>query len=715
MADNHFKTKRAAHKEGRSNADQWNPFRHVSWRKNDGRAETWAGNRLEAQSDNPEFTRNHLTQAVTAPQQSHREDLGDDDEIRRTPTDETHGVGNMNTSAGLDINEKSSTPRRETDTGVSGLRNRKGQEEDGKENGMLSRGNSGLDDDDAKKKSKKEDSTFFKHVYPKEPFTVANQMQRTFLSSWINILILAAPAGIAMSYVGDLKEKQAGAVFAVNFLAIIPLAAMLSFATEEVALRTGETLGGLINATFGNAVELIVAILALADNQVVVVQTSLIGSILSNLLLVMGCCFLFGGLRRTEQHFNQTVAQTAASLLALAAASVIVPSVFDYATPETKDPSVKQANIAKLSRGTSLILLLVYAAYLFFQLKTHQSVFNEESKKVPMKPWNHGGVGSGAIKQGLALPSGLMGHAMPDPDENERLSKMLMNSRQMDDADEEEEPQLHFLVAVATLTVATVIIAFCAEGMVGSIDGITENGGLKKEFVGLILLPIVGNAAEHATAVTVAMKDKMDLAIGVAVGSSMQVALFLIPLMVVIGWGMDNQAMDLSFDMFQVAVMFVAVLLTNYLIGDGKSHWLEGFLLICLYAIIGVCAFCKYRGGRAPRFYTILTQSLFQSTQMTLPLGSQVAAVAAASSRSNFVLGCKGFTFALFLFSDTSLCAFIIFHCVVTIKKVVPCRPEPANIFLSLYLALRHYENLYFRPTVAHEISYWIGWPVITI
>jgi len=145
-------------------------------------------------------------------------------------------------------------------------------------------------------------------------------------------------------------------------------------------------------------------------------------------------------------------------------------------------------------------------------------------------------------------------------------------------------------VAVATLTIATVLIALCAEFMVDSIDAVTKTGGVSEEFVGLILLPIVGNAAEHATAVTVAIKDKMDLAIGVAVGSSMQVALFLIPLLVIIGWGMGNDDMNLSFDLFQVATMFVAVLLVNYLIADGKSHWLEGWLLICLYSIIAVCS-----------------------------------------------------------------------------------------------------------------------------
>jgi len=428
----------------------------------------------------------------------------------------------------------------------------------------------------------KKQRTFFKHIEPKEPFTVRNQIQRTLFGSWINILLIAAPAGIAINYIHSVNRV---AVFIVNFIAIVPLAAMLSFATEEIALRTGETLGGLLNATFGNAVELIVAVIALAHREVVIVQTSLIGSILSNLLLVLGMCFFFGGLRRSEQHFNTTFAQTSASLLALAVAAVIVPTVFDISS------NTPQSDVAKLSRGTSLILLFVYAGYLLFQLKTHSSVFAEESQKVEAKPFRSS-VKDGAIAQGFVQSAGIMGgHALSQQRTgNEKLRELITTPPKGDGETEGEEPQLHFTVAVVTLLLSTVIIAFCAEFMVDGISAITEGGGISEEFVGLILLPIVGNAAEHATAVTVAIKDKMDLAIGVAVGSSMQVALFVIPLLVVIGWGMGVDAMGLSFDPFQVAVLFVSVLLVNYLIADGKSHWLEGMLLMCLYCIVAVCS-----------------------------------------------------------------------------------------------------------------------------
>ncbi|KAI1081662.1 Calcium/proton exchanger [Whalleya microplaca] len=437
-------------------------------------------------------------------------------------------------------------------------------------------------------KPKKQKSSMLRHIEPKEPFTAWNQVQRVFLNSPINILILAAPAGIALHFI----KYDGRVVFAVNFIAIVPLAAMLSNATEEIALRTGEVLGGLINASFGNAVELIVAIIALTQKQIKVVQTSLIGSILSNLLLVLGCCFFAGGINRSEQFFNTTVAQTAASLLALAVGSLIVPTVFAH----TDDLNVASIQldpnaVPSLSHGVAIILLIVYAAYLFFQMKTHVGLFNEESQKVPTKDIfkSKHAIPENAVASGIARAAAGATYAGVQ-DENGKLSDMMLHPVRHVDEEDEEGPQLNFYVAFATLCGATAIIALCAEGMVSGIEAITSSGAVSEEFVGLILLPIVGNACEHATAVTVAIKDKMDLAIGVAIGSSMQVALLLIPLLVIIGWGMGNPDMNLAFDTFQVIVLFVSVLLVNYLIGDGKSHWLEGLILICLYAIIATCA-----------------------------------------------------------------------------------------------------------------------------
>ncbi|KAJ5674205.1 Vacuolar calcium ion transporter [Penicillium macrosclerotiorum] len=399
-------------------------------------------------------------------------------------------------------------------------------------------------------------------------FTVASQIRATVLNSWINILIVAAPVGIALHAV----DANPIAIFVVNFIAIIPLAAMLSYATEEIAMRTGETIGGLLNASFGNAVELIVAIIALVKKEVLIVQTSLIGSMLSNLLLVMGMCFFFGGLERMEQHFNVTVAQTAASLLALAVSSLIIPTAFHTWS------SAKQDHTAELSRGTSVLLLIVYGCYLFFQLKSHTDMYNAPSQKVEKRSKSEGDANRGIAQIGKMTATTMGGRGA------------AQEVQFHDPEDEDEQPQLTLWVAGLTLCVSTALVAVCAEFMVDSIDALTTTTNISETFVGLILLPIVGNAAEHATAVTVAWKDKMDLAIGVAVGSSMQIALLVLPLIVVIGWIMGVDNMTLNFDSFEVILLFVSVLLVNYLIGDGKSHWLEGVLLMMMYLIIAIAA-----------------------------------------------------------------------------------------------------------------------------
>ncbi|KAK2796241.1 hypothetical protein FQN50_009631 [Emmonsiellopsis sp. PD_5] len=419
----------------------------------------------------------------------------------------------------------------------------------------------------------------------KQKFTAVGQLKATLLNSWINVLLITVPVGIALHHV----HVDPIAIFVVNFVAIIPLAAMLSYATEEIALRTGETVGGLLNATFGwviyappgqierltksrNAVELIVSLLALFKDQIVIVQTSLIGSMLSNLLLVLGMSFFLGGINRMEQNFNVTVAQTASSLLTLAVGSLIIPTAFHAWS------SAGEQGIAELSRGTSVILLGVYGAYLFFQLKSHTEMYNKPSEKAEKR---RGKVGSGDASKGIAQIGAGISASMG----GENAQRVPIT-----EVEEEEVPQLSLWVALFTLAASTALVALCAEAMVGSIDAITTRGNISETFVGLILIPIVGNAAEHATAITVAIKDKMDLSIGVAVGSSMQIALLVLPLIVVIGWIAGINDMTLYFDGFQIAILFVSVLLVNYLIQDGKSHWLEGVLLMTLYLIISVAA-----------------------------------------------------------------------------------------------------------------------------
>ncbi|KAK6438187.1 Vacuolar calcium ion transporter [Oleoguttula sp. CCFEE 5521] len=331
------------------------------------------------------------------------------------------------------------------------------------------------------------------------------------------------------------------AVFAVNFFAIVPLAALLSFATEELSVKLGQTLGGLMNATFGNAVELIVSIVALRQGEIRIVQASMLGSILSNILLVLGCCFISSGIRRRESTFNATVASTMSSLMAVAATSLIIPATL-YASLQNSSADT-ESNILVLSHGTAIILLCLYGLYLFFQLKTHATLFDAE--------------------------------AQTDEDGNE-----------------EEAQILGPIPAGICLVLVTLCVAVCAEYLVDSIDAIVEEAHISKTFIGLILLPIVGNAAEHVTAVVVAWKDKMDLAIGVAIGSSMQIALFVTPFLVILGWCI-GQPMTLHFQTFETVVFFLSVLVVNYLIGDGKSNYLEGCMCLGTYIIIALAFWVK--------------------------------------------------------------------------------------------------------------------------
>ncbi|KAG0337394.1 hypothetical protein BG000_005465 [Podila horticola] len=358
----------------------------------------------------------------------------------------------------------------------------------------------------------------------KPELSILECLKTILFATKINFLLIFIPLGI----LSDFLHWPEATTFVLNFIAIIPLAKLLGYATEELAMRLGENLGALLNASFGNAVELILSIIALREGKIDVVQASVLGSVLSNLLLVLGFCFLCGGIKYKTQKFNQTAAQTSASLLALSCTSLLIPAAFS-ATAEDIDQST---NIQHLSYGVSIVLLLVYALYLLFQLKTHTHLYAGENE-------------------------------------------------------EEEEPVLPLWLGVALLLVVTLTVAFCAEYLVGSIEGLSKSWNISPTFIGLILLPIVGNAAEHVTAVTVAMKNKMDLAIGVAIGSSMQIALFVTPLMVIVGW-IIGQPMTLFFNIFETTVMFVSVLITNYLIQDGESNWLEGVMLLSTYVIVAI-------------------------------------------------------------------------------------------------------------------------------
>lgn len=350
--------------------------------------------------------------------------------------------------------------------------------------------------------------------------------------NYCNVLLPIVPVAIVA---GAMKINPV-AVFVLNFLAIIPLASLLSDATEELAEHVGHTLGGLLNATFGNATELIISIFALKKGEIRIVQASMIGSILSNLLLVLGMCFFFGGLKHKEQSFNNTAASTMASLMAVAAASLVIPAALYQTLDATNEPSFD--SVLQLSRGTAIVLLVIYMMYIYFQFFSHHHFFVDEAET----------------------------------------------------AGDKDEPLLSRNQAALVLLTSTVVVSFCAEHLVGTIDNIVDAAGLSKTFLGLILIPIVGNAAEHVSSVVVAIENKMNLAVNIAIGSGLQIALLVTPFLVLLGWIM-GQPMSLYFQTFETVVFFVSILVVNYLIQDGKSNYLEGAMLMGMYVIIAVSFF----------------------------------------------------------------------------------------------------------------------------
>ena len=682
--------------------------------------------------------------------------------------------------------------------------------------------------------------------------------KEVLLSSWINVLLIFVPVGIAVNAVG----ANAGVIFAMNAIAIVPLAGLLAHATEVVAASLGDTLGALLNVSFGNAVELIIFIIALVKDEINIVQASLVGSILSNLLLILGMAFLLGGLRYREQIYNSTVTQMSACLLSLSVTSLLLPTAFhaSFSNVETADDAV-----LKVSRGTSVILLIVYVLYLLFQLKSHSylyesmpqerideeavpgvlaDVFNyssssdtsssdndsssssndshvtatkrikrafknrrrrkssastaetpslksktrsgsvatnqppqitrsgsdgsapitietvlsgdeadidandnlrqtrslddvtvqhrdfgeeavsipspgldstspvqtagpvsrsisfekdeepeppkkkrhrfrrdkkqkEKGKKHKQKQQDEGmelaavpavgsiGVipettvpqnlgqmdGAGAARVVTPGTTGTRKPLVPIPTVRPQMQKMLsqtvfssqynaqamvqatrpsvprapyglrrtaslpgnMNqgrgtprtapahmahtapdSRAATVVEEEKEDvperKMSRTAAVILLLISTALVAVCAEFLVDSINDLVEESHITEAFIGLIILPIVGNAAEHVTAVTVAAKNKVDLAIGVAVGSSIQIALFVTPIVVLLGWILDKD-MSLYFTLFETVSLFVSAFIVNFLVLDGRSNYLEGSLLCAAYTIIAVAAF----------------------------------------------------------------------------------------------------------------------------
>ena len=326
-------------------------------------------------------------------------------------------------------------------------------------------------------------------------------------------------------------------------LAIVPLAGLMGGATERIADRLGAGIGGLLNATFGNAAELIIALVALSRGYHDVVKASLTGSIIGNILLVLGLSIVAGGARRDKQSFDRTSATAGSTLLALAAIGLVIPAMFHWAA----ESAVSHARITEahevaiehsLSLEICIVLFTVYLLSLLFSLRTHKHLY------------------AGQPHEGAAA------HAdTPDPQVGR---------------------------AVVTLLVATALIAWMSELLVGAVEEASHVLGLTKVFVGVIVVAIIGNAAEHSTAVLMAMKNRMDLALNIAIGSSIQIALFVAPLLVFISYAMKGGPMDLRFSPFEVLAVLIAVGTVNMVSQDGESNWLEGALLLAVYLVLGI-------------------------------------------------------------------------------------------------------------------------------
>ncbi|KAH6798224.1 cation exchanger 1 [Perilla frutescens var. hirtella] len=362
-------------------------------------------------------------------------------------------------------------------------------------------------------------------------------LQEILLGTKLAVLFLAIPFAIVAKYCnyGDAW------VFALSLLGLAPLAERISFLTEQIAFFTGPTVGGLLNASCGNATELIIAILALIEHKVDVVKYSLLGSILSNLLLVLGTSLLCGGIANIakEQKFDRKQADVNSLLLMLGLLCHLLPLMFNFVA---KSPDFTTAGKLQLSRASCVVMLIAYGAYLVFQLWTHRDLFEAH-----------------------------------EDEEDDVVA-------------DDETPVIGFWSGFAWLVIMTGVVALLSEYVVATIEAASDSWGLSVSFISVILLPIVGNAAEHAGAVIFAFKNKLDITLGVALGSATQIAMFVVPMSVIVAWIMGIN-MDLDFNLLETGSLAISIILTAITLQDGTSHYMKGVVLLLSYAIISACFF----------------------------------------------------------------------------------------------------------------------------
>jgi Ca2+:H+ antiporter len=351
-------------------------------------------------------------------------------------------------------------------------------------------------------------------------------------------LLLAVPAAFAIRYVPAWENETL--LFIISGIAIIPLAGWMGQATDHLGARAGHGIGGLLNATFGNAAELIIALMALSKGLIGVVKASITGSIVGNILLVLGASILAGGMRFPRQTFNQTAARISATSLSLAAVGLIIPTIFHLAADRQPGGWSAQAE-QNLSMAIAAVLFITYILWLVFMLITHKELF----------------AGHGSGKDGRG---------------------------------EKEDTTWSVSKAITILALATTLVAFVSEFLVGSVELARESLGLTEVFVGVIIVAIIGNAAEHSTAVLAAIKNKVDLSLGIAIGSSLQIALFVTPVLLFASY-LFGRPMNLEFSLPEIAAVALAVWIVAEISGDGECNWLEGVQLLSVYLIICILFF----------------------------------------------------------------------------------------------------------------------------
>jgi Ca2+:H+ antiporter len=352
---------------------------------------------------------------------------------------------------------------------------------------------------------------------------------------WPYLLVPFIPIAILLDVLGG----SAALIFFTSAAGVIPTASLMGRATEELANRSGPGIGGLLNVTFGNAPEIIIAFFALREGLQEVVKASLVGSILGNILLVMGAAMLVGGLKHERQHFDRTAAGVQSLMLLLACMALIMPAIFQLVIggslpSPTAESKHFNGDIEALSLLVSIVLMITYVAGLWFSLRTHRDLFNP-----------------------------------PQADELQHEAWSVRKS-------------------VLLLALAGVAVGVMSEILVGSIQEASDSVGLSPFFVGVIVVAIVGNAAEHWVAVFFAARDKMDLSINIAIGSAAQIALFAAPLLVLVSFVVGAFPMALVFNGLELGAIVLAVLIANQVTHEGQSTWFEGFQLLAVYAVLGL-------------------------------------------------------------------------------------------------------------------------------